>query len=321
MLNQFAVVLCLGGLLTASAPACDLCAIYTASEAKESKPGFYLGAFEQFTHYGTLQQNGREVNNSVDQFMDSFITQAMIGYRFNPRFGLQLNIPYIVRSFQRPEPTSPTTFKVMRGTENGLGDVSLIANVRAYEHVTADSTFILSALGGVKFPTGQSDRLREELHEIEVPGAPESGIHGHDLALGSGSFDGIVGASAFGSWKRIFASASGQYAIRSEGAIGYEYANDLTWSGGPGVYLWLAHGGTLSLQFNVSGETKGMDTFKGQKAADTGITSVYLGPEFAFTWKEKLSADLGVDVPVLQDNSKLQLVSDYRIRAGVTWRF
>src|ERR1043166_8635836 len=272
-MRKFAVVSCVG-LLAGSAQACDLCAVYTANEAKESRAGFSVGVFEQFTHFSTVQENGKEVDNEVDQSLDSSITQILIGYRFTHRFGLQLNVPYIVRSFRRPEPTSPTTFKVERGTENGLGDVSLVANVRAYERMTEDTTLVLSLLGGVKFPTGQSDRLREELNEIEVPGAPESGIHGHDLALGSGSFDGIVGAAVFGSWNRWFTTASIQYAIRSEGAIGYRYANDLTWNGGPGFYLWLSHGRTLSLQFNVSGESKGLDTRNGESAKDTGITSV-----------------------------------------------
>jgi long-subunit fatty acid transport protein len=77
----------------------------------------------------------------------------------------------------------------------------------------------------------------------------------------------------------------------------------------------------MSLQFNVSGETKGLDTLKGENAKDTGITSVFLGPKFAFTWKDKLSADVGVDVPVLQDNTALQIVPDVRVRTGVSWRF
>src|SRR2546422_7957051 len=38
--------------------------------------------------------------------------------------------------------------------------------------------------GGIKFPTGSSDRLKEELDELTAPppppDAPESGIHGQD---------------------------------------------------------------------------------------------------------------------------------------------
>jgi hypothetical protein len=61
------------------------------------------------------------------------------------------------------------------------------------------------------------------------------------------------------------------YAIRTEGDFDYRYANDLIWSTGPGVFLILNEDWTASLQFLVSGEDKGLDKFRGEKAEDTGI--------------------------------------------------
>src|SRR5439155_5755343 len=112
-----------------------------------------------------------------------------------------------------------------------------------------------------------------------------------------------------------------QYAIRSEGDFDYQFANDLTWSGGPGYYLALNHDYTLSFQVVVSGEYKGKDTFQGKSAEDTGVTAVYLGPQINFTWRGSLSAYVGADLPVSIDNTSLQTVPDYRIRAGLTWHF
>ena len=50
------------------------------------------------------------------------------------------------------------------------------------------SDFAFSALfiAGAKFPSVESSRLKR-FHEIEIDGAPESGIHEHDLTLGTGS--------------------------------------------------------------------------------------------------------------------------------------
>jgi hypothetical protein len=296
--------------------ACDLCAVYSAMEAKDARPGWSAGVSEQFTRFATLQEGGERVGDPVGQRLDSSITQFVLGYQFNGRFGLQVNVPVIYRAFKRPE-----GFAVDRGTESGFGDVSLIGRVRLFDWEQEDTTLLVNALAGVKFPAGNSDRLKEELNEVEVPGAPESGVHGHDLALGSGSYDGIVGAAVFARWKRAFASASTQYAIRSEGDFDYRYANDLLWSGGPGALLVMSHRGTLSVQFNVSGEWKTKDTLAGSKAQDTGITAVYLGPVISVTWHDRLSAELDVDLPVIQDNTALQLVPDYRLRAGATWRF
>ena len=83
--------------------------------------GSYFAVAEQFTHFGTLQLDGREVANPTGQYEDSSITQLVAGYGFTPRFALQINVPLIYRSFQRPE-----GFATDRGTESGLGDISLL---------------------------------------------------------------------------------------------------------------------------------------------------------------------------------------------------
>lgn len=54
---------------------------------------------------------------------------------------------------------------------------------------------------------------------------------------------------------------------------------------------------------------------------DTGITSVYLGPKLVATWGDQLSADLGIDFPMSLENTALQLVPDFRLRAGMVLRF
>lgn len=312
------LICCFFWISTAQAVlACDLCAIYRSMEAKSSKPGFSIGVFEQFTHFGTLQQDGTKVDNPAGQSLDSSITQFMLGYQVNDSFGVQLNIPYIHRSFTRPDGLA-----IDKGTEAGLGDISLIGHYRIGQYIKEDTIFAWDVIGGIKFPTGSTDRLKEELNEMEpVPGAPESGIHGHDLTLGSGSFDGIVGTAIFARWQRLFLTGGVQYSIRSRGDIDYRFANDLTWSVKPGAYLWLADKGTLGLQLAVSGEDKGKDDLAWVTAEDTAIKSVFLGPELSFTWKENLSAELGAEFPVVNDNTALQIVPDYRIRAAVTWRF
>lgn len=298
--------------------ACDLCAVYAAVEAREAKPGLFAGVAEQFTHFATLRDGGAKVDNELGQFLDSSITQLIVGYQVNERVGVQLNVPVIHRAFRRSDEGVAVT-----GSESGIGDVTLAGHVRVIEWLRDNTMVTATVLAGVKLPTGETGRLREETEEEHHHDEDhvESGVHGHDLTLGSGSWDGIVGASVFARWKRLFASAAVQYAIRSTGDFGYRYADDLTWNGGPGVHLWLTHTGTIGLQLNCTGESKGTDTFAGEDAADTGITAVYLGPEVTFTWRDRLSGDLGVDLPVVQNNTALQIVPDYRIRAAVTCRF
>jgi hypothetical protein len=284
---------------------CDLCAIYSATEAQGGGKGLYAGLAEQFTEFGTLQLDGhKEAGNG--EYIDSVVSQVFGGYNFNKRFGLQLNLPIIYRGYG-----DNTTHHSV----SGIGDLSLTGNVLIYQKATTDWTFDWTALGGIKFPTGDSSKLNTP--DDALP----AGIGGHDIALGSGSYDGLIGTGFFGRWKRVFLDGEMQYAIRTEGDFRHQYANDWTWVGGPGVYLALKDNYTLSLQAAVSGESKGMDTFAGLPDADSAETIVYVGPKISFTWSENFSAHIGADLPVSRDNSGEQVVPDYRIHAAVTWRF
>lgn len=77
---------------------------------------------------------------------------------------------------------------------------------------------------------------------------------------------------------------------------------------------------SLGIQALASGEAKGNDKLNGVRLDDTAITSVYIGPALRGTWKDWLTAEVGLDLPLLQNNSALQIVPDYRIRGALTWR-
>ena len=292
--------------------ACDVCAIYTATEQREARTGFRIGIAEQFTRFATLQDDGHKIDNPGEH-MNSSITQLVIGYDFNSRLGVQFTLPVIDRAFRREQQGVLTS-----GTVAGIGDASLLGLVRPFNYVTERSVLRTSLIGGLKFPTGSSHLLDEELNESE--GGP-LGVHGHDLALGSGSYDGIIGGSMFASWRRFYWSTAVQYMMRTTGSIDYRYANEVTWGGGPGVYPFVTHDGTVSLQALVSGEHKGLDSLAGEPAEDTGITAVYMGPSVAFTWGTQLAGEIGADFPILQNNTSVQLVPDYRLHVAVGWRF
>ena len=268
--------------------------------------GFFGGVAEQYTCFGTFQSGGHDAPNPDGEHLDSLISQAFVGYNINERFGVQFNLPVIYRDYGRDG---------AHGSEVGIGDVSLIGNVRLYQKLTEAATFRWTALGGVKFPTGETDKLDPALPDFAA------GIGGHDLTLGSGSYDGLVGTGFYARWTRLFLTGAMQYAIRTEGNFGYQFANDWIWFGGPGVYLAMGDRYTLALQAVVSGESKGEDTISGVATSDTAITSVFLGPQINFTWSARLSAQIAADLPVSIASSGEQLVPDYRIRAGITWRF
>jgi hypothetical protein len=323
--------------------ACDLCGCYLPAQelaGPQHRPvNFYAGISEQFTHFGTLQFNDREVPNPTGQELDSSITQFVLGAAFlDHRLALQVNVPLIYRSYKRPQ-----GFEIEHGHESGLGDVSLLANFVALrkEGLFRESasglakdgktaltpargepafSTTLNLIAGVKLPTGDSSRLKEEFSESEVEGAPASGIHGHDLTLGTGSYDAIFGAQFFVRYRELFFAADTQFTLRGDGLHSYHFANDLSWSGGPGFYLYRQGRRSVGLACALSGESKNTDRFQGRVADDTGVTSLYAGPRVT-AQLGGLSADIGLDLPVLMNTTKLQMVPDYRIRAGLSFHF
>ena len=311
------ITLCILPFHFQTASACDTCAIYSAIDARgESTVGWFSAASTQYTYFGTTQEDGHEIPNIADQHMESFFTQVIAGYGITSRFSVQVSLPFINRIYKRPE-----GFQTEKGSVNGLGDASLTGEFVLVRESQKDTTFIWNLLAGIKLPTGSSSRLKEEFHEIEIPGAPESGIHGHDLALGSGSVDGVVGTAAYFGFQRGFATAAVQYSLRTEGDYDYRYANALSWEGGVGAYLLLEESQTLALELLLSGDYKRTDTFQGSSAADTALNAVYLGPKLIGTWGDKFSADIGIDIPLRIQNSAFQTVPDVRVRAGFTWEF
>jgi hypothetical protein len=327
-----------------TASACDLCGCYTpqleAMPKMESASlfpwaaGWYAAVGEQFTRFATVQMDGREVDNPTGQYENSSITQLVAGYSISSRFSLQIDVPLIYREFKRPE-----GFAIDRGTVSGLGDVSLLLKTVLWHYASParrtfeinnkspvaiehEPDFTASAilLTGIKFPTGDSSRLEEEFHEVDVPGAPESGIHGHDLTLGTGSYDGIFGGQTSLRYKNIFFETNLQFTLRGDGAQQYHFANDLIWNAGPGYYFIRSRETIFGLQLAVSGEYKDVDRFRGVRAEDTGITSVFIGPRVVVS-RGRFSAEIAADLPVSISNTALQVVPDYRLRGGISFHF
>ena len=146
-------------------------------------------------------------------------------------------------------------------------------------------------------------------------------MHGHDLALGSGSWDIVLGDDAFVRVQRANLSLRAQYVIRTRGTHGYQYANALTWNVSPGFDVWREGPSPFGLEVNLSGEAKGKDVSNGEVAGDTGIVAIYLGPQVTAAWRRALLGQAGLDLPLLQNNTALQLVPDYRLRGGLVWMF
>ena len=318
-------------LCTPFAHACDLCSVYTAGMAHGETSGWLAGVSERFSRYDELRDHGHRLSDDSGQYLDSSITQLFVGYGITDKLTVQVNVPYIHRSFERPEHDG-----IDKGSESGIGDITALAQYTLLRKDGDDTTFVWRALGGLKFGTGDSDRLQEELdegHDDDIAAAiatkhggddhdgPISGIHGHDLVLGSGSTDLLVGTSAFYRSGRWYGSGDVQYAIRRTGDFDYRFGNDLQWTVSAGRYLVLEHDHTVSLQVNLAGEDKDYDELAGVTLDDTHARVLFLGPQVGFTFGPRWSLEVRAEAPIDTENSAIQTTASWRVRAAFVGRF
>lgn len=326
----FAVVL----LWSRMAFACELCAIYSAASARgESSKGFSFNVTEQYVSQNTTQLEGEELEGFpflTQAYLNTSWTHFVPGYNFSPRLGINLSVPYIYREFHRVE--IPSTGGVIdeKGNEDGIGDLALIARFAPIQKIEASYSIFFNVMAGLKFPSGDTERLDDEVARAKADRAifgPDhnhsslGGIHQHDLTLGSGSYDGIFGTALNLRWKRLYFGNQLQYYLRTE-ARDYEYADMFIASGGPGVYLVLSDSWTTSLQGNFYYETSGSDILIGQRNINTGMAAWYGGPQINLTIGGHFSFNIAGEVPITDIyNRGMQTVVDYRVHGGLTWSF
>lgn len=314
-------------LLAACASACDFCGSELPLISLQAHKGWYTGVAEQATRLGTLQSNGQAISDPDHQYLHSSNTQIFVGYDFGRAFGVQVNVPLIHRSFRRAEGDG-----VQKGTVSGFGDVSVLAHWAPLRIERSDFLFTGRIGVGIQFPTGDSDQVLEEGEEHEHGEEGEehgheggesvpSGVHGHDLALGTGSVNGIFGADIHVQWKRVFLDAGLQFALRGQGRNDYDFANELGWYARIGVVAFEKNDLSFAIKARFSGDTKGEDTFRGVRSDDTAATVVYVGPEVVATWRDRVSVDVGVAFPIYRDNAGVQVVPDIRVQAALTIQF
>jgi len=331
-----------------SANACDICGIYSAVQFENpSAHSFRVGLAEQFTDLRRVQRDGNYVDNVDHQFLKSSVTQVLSSYDVSNSTSLQLVLPVIGRDYRRIQEGEP-----QNGSLFGIGDMSLIGNYVPVHYSNGDTIVRWRLFTGVELPTGDAHMLGEEAtpghHEPEAPAGDddhgedaghddhmghkhggvdhqsgaENAIHGHDLALGSGSWDVPFGTGVTLQYGKYVSQTDAQYTMRTPGAYDYKYANDWVWATALGRYLYLTDDSQVSLRARLSGQYKGKDTGKGGYVyEDTAMNTTFIGPEVTALLHHSWLGVLGWDVPVNTNNSDLQMAPSWRIRATLTYRF
>jgi hypothetical protein len=327
--------LALATLLVVRTEACETCAVYSPPELRNLLSGEhdYNAKLNWFTRYSKLdvRLNGTSEEPNMGEEIDSYINQLSLEYVVTPKLKAQISVPYLHRDFKRLQDDV-----LVSDDESGIGDISVLGKYRICKTEKNDTSFMVTLLAGIKTPTGDSDRLGEADHH-EEPGSAhghdaeestgpggeseghaESAISGHDVALGSGSWDVFGGIKAEWAANNWLADLMAQYYLRTEGDFNYELADDLYVSADVGRILVQESDFAMSLRGGILGEFRDADKQNGVKINHTALDSWYAIVTAAAAWQAFIG-ELGVDFALDQDSGDATLVPDerFRISAGV----
>jgi hypothetical protein len=322
------LLLCFGGAFGVGlnlAAACDPCGMHNAVQVpgllnSMRTTGLQAGAWtagaqEQFSTFRIRGENDlRTTETDLELIRNLSVTQLSGAYNLSSEVALQVNVPFVVRNYDRFE-----RFRKVRDTEAGLGDSSILAVYSPFSSTDTESRFFAAGVAGVKLPTGDTGSLSRVAHEGGEPA--DVRIQGRGLTLGSGSVDLPVGFVSYARSGRLQFFGSAQYTFRTEGAADYRFANDLVWSTAPGWLFLIGEDQSVALSMVFSGEHKGSDHLDGELLPRTAMSNLYLGPEVFYAVSNRFSLQLGVDLPVALDVGGAAVKPETRSRVGVSWSF
>jgi hypothetical protein len=308
-----------------NAHACDPCGVHSAVQVPGlmnalrttglQPAAWTLGISEQFSTFDVRGENDlRTTNTDLELIRNLSVTQFSLSYNVSSQVAVQVNAPLVVRNYDHFE-----RFSKVRDTEAGLGDASILTTFSPYSYTDVEERFFVAGVAGLKLPTGDTGSLTRVANE----GAESADvrIQGRGLTLGTGSVDmpvGLVTYARSGRWQ-VFGSA--QYTFRTEGAADYRFADDLAWSAAPGWLFVLGEERSLSCSLVISGEDKGSDRLAGEALPRTAAHNVYLGPELFYAVSNKLSVQVGIDLPIALDVGGAAVEPETRSRLALSWIF
>lgn len=215
-----------------------------------------------------------------------------IAYGVTRDLTVTLQVPYRFRDVEGP---------IGDRDSNGFGDISLRTKFRVYQEAEIGLQHHVALIGGIKFPTGSTSK---------------------DPALGSGSTDFLIGATASRDGRRYYAWSSVLYRINTEGSGDRTRGNLLQASvaGGIRPYLPEFYDPDLLLLVELNSEFRERDTVNSNDLVNTGGNSLFISPGFWLTYRN-WALKGGVQIPILQDLNGRQPVLDYRAVLAVEYHF
>ena len=297
--------------------ACDSCGCALArisSEGKLSqteKPVFFDFSFEQQVWHKRDPQLARNLgaagHDTHDKTTEEFYHFGL-GANFPEWFSVFADLPYIVRHDLNVEPFDNTVPGAVdhlgeRRASHGFGDLSLSGILKLLKKA---HNFI-GPLAGIKFPTGVTDNK-----------TPEGDKFAPEMQPGSGSFDPSLGTAFAYQIGRVAVHGNAIYMIRKRGAQNFRFGNLFS------TYFFIDYllnpkskyfRSKVGIDVSLQNEQK--QTGRDGRVADSGGTTLLLGPEFSIRENDYVSIFGNLLFPAVQELGGVHQRVQFIWNAGV----
>jgi hypothetical protein len=245
-----------------------------------------------------LHESGRHIHNfSHDEFYYFFL-----GYGLRDDLELNIKLPVVKKSFLRVEDGV-----VGQGdSSSGLGDLTLLGKYRLYQ-----GEIDLSAIGGIKFPTGDTSDRGFDGKKLESEEQP-----------GTGSFDYFFGLALAKQFGKLSVGGDFIYNLKTEGAQERKFGDvirvDIAFSyplREPGIFPNLRLTGEINNQFLQK------DDDRMGKVFDSGGHIMFLTPGVAIDTTQNSTFFVSVPIPAIQNRGGQHPEVDFGVISGIVFHW
>ena len=302
-LFSMALIMCLAD----GARACELCGCSASNQYLGILPQFYkqfIGVQYQYTSFTAKQRSLMDPSDYETAYEFNTTYQVWGRYYIGDRVQLFGFVPYHVNTGS--DAGTPIT-------TNGIGDVSVLANVVILKDDSGSMAWhqTLLAGGGVKMPTGKYTGISQ----LDEQGLP-------NVQAGTGSWDFIVNANYTLRYKKVGINADVAYTMTTANKAEYKYGNRLN-TGLLAFYWWQPKALALLPQAGVRYEYSlhDYDNYPHKWLNENSGGNVLFGAVGVQAFYKRLGAKVMYNIPLEQHYAANNVTVNSRLETSVLFLF
>ncbi|HMG17013.1 MAG TPA: hypothetical protein VK590_16260 [Saprospiraceae bacterium] len=257
----------------------------------------------RYQYHGFHTDHATILNESGRLKTDAYFSTFQVWTRFIPFDGLQLFASIPFNYYQKKDEISSSSL-------NGLGDISLIANVVVLNTAKNDEQnwkHVLQLGGGIKLPTGNSS-----ISAADQASSP-------NFKSGTGSYDFPMNAIYTIRYKQTGLNTEINYQINTSNNENYRFGNIFKTSG---TFFYLQKYNRISFLPNlgVSFENAEVDTKNNFIQSYTGGNSLFLNGGLDLYYR-KFSFGINIQKPVYQNVGDHSFTTSLKLSSTIMYLF